>query len=62
MSIALRRSARELRLHLDDLGIREPADGSISVDREIDDHTTFEHARRKRADTGDGDRQDILVG
>ena len=52
---------RELRLHLDDLGIGEPADQVDVVHREIDDHADIRHARRERSDPGDGDRQDVLV-
>ena len=51
----------ELRLHLDDLGIGEPADQVDVVHGEIDHHADIRHARRERADAGDGDRQDILV-
>ena len=59
--LALGDRARELRLHLDDFGIGEPADQVDVVHGEIDDHADIRHARRERADAGDGDREDILA-
>ena len=59
--LALGHRALELRLHLDDLGIGEPADQVDVVHREVDDHADIRHARRERADAGDGDREDILA-
>src|SRR6202030_3134884 len=52
---------RQLRLHLDDLRAREPADEVDVVHGEIDDDADIRHARRERADAGDRDRKDILV-
>ena len=53
--------ARQLRLNLDDLGFGEPADQIDVVHGEIDHHADIRHARRKRTDAGDGDRQDIFA-
>src|SRR6185312_13866836 len=53
--------AGELRLDLDDVGIGEPADQVDIVDREVNHHADIRHARRKRADTRNGDRQNILA-
>src|SRR5499427_1370805 len=59
--LALGLGAGELRLHLDDLGLGEPADQVDVVHREIDHHADVRHARRERAHPGDGDREDVLV-
>ena len=59
--LALRDGVGELRLDLDDVGIGEPADQIDVVHRKIDDHADIRHARRKRADARDRDREDILV-
>ena len=59
--LALGDRAGELRLHLDDVGIGEPADQVDVVHGEIDHHADIRHARRKRSDPGDGDRENILV-
>ena len=59
--LALGDRAGKLRLHLDDFGIGEPADQVDIVHGEIDDHADIRHARRERADAGDGDRENILV-
>ena len=59
--LALGDRARQLRLDFDDFRIREPADQVDVVHREIDDHADVRHARRKRTDAGDGDREDVLV-
>ena len=45
----------------DDLGFGEPADQVDVVHGEVDDDADIGHARRKRPDPGDGDRQDVLV-
>ncbi len=58
---ALGDRAGELRLHLDDLGFREPADQVDVVHGEIDDDADIRHARRERADAGDRDRKDVFV-
>ena len=59
--LALGHRAGELRLHLDDVGIGEPADQVDVVHGQIDDHADIRHARRERSDAGDGDRENILV-
>ncbi len=59
--LALGDRARQLRLHLDDVGIGEPADEVDVVHGEIDDHADIRHARRKRPDAGDRDRQNVLA-
>ena len=59
--LALGHRVRELRLHLDDVGIGEPADQIDVVHREVDHHADIRHARRERTDAGDGDRQNVLV-
>jgi hypothetical protein len=59
--LAFGNGAGKLRLHLDDLGIGEPADQIDIMHGEVDDHADIRHARRERADAGDGDRQDVLV-
>ena len=51
--LALGDRAGELRLHLDDVGIGEPADQVDVVHREVDHHADIRHARRERADAGD---------
>src|SRR5262249_60510260 len=48
-------SARELRLYIDDMGIREPTDQVDIVDRWINDNANVRHARRKGPDAGDAD-------
>ncbi len=59
--LALGNRALELRLHLDDLGIGEPADQVDVVHREIDHHADIRHARRERSDPRDRDREDVLA-
>ena len=59
--LALGHRAGKLRLHLDDVGIGEPADQVDVVHGEIDHHADIRHARRKRTDAGDGDRKNILA-
>ena len=59
--LALGDRARELRLHLDDVGIGEPADQVDVVHGEVDHHADIRHARRERADAGDGDGQNVLA-
>ena len=58
---ALGDRARGLRLDLDDLRIGEPADQIDVVHGEIDDDADIRHARRKRSDAGDGDRENVLI-
>src|SRR5262249_25062537 len=52
--------ARELRLDIDDIGIREPTDQIDIVDRQINHHANVRHARRKRPDAGDADGQYVF--
>ena len=59
--LALGDRAGELRLHLDDVAVGEPADQVDVVHGKIDDHADIRHARRERPDPGDGDREDVLV-
>ena len=59
--LALGDRAGELRLHLDDVGFGEPADQVDVVDGEVDDDADIRHARRERADAGDGDRENVLA-
>ena len=59
--LALGHRAGQLRLHLDDVGIGEPADQIDVVHGQIDDHADIRHARRERPYPGDGDRENILV-
>src|ERR1700733_5433850 len=60
--LALGDRAGELRLHFDNVGFGEPADQVDVVDGEIDHHADIRHARRKRSDAGDADRQNIFTG
>ena len=53
--------AGKLRLHLDDFRSGEPADQVDVVHGEIDHDADIRHARRKRADPRDRDRQDVLA-
>ena len=59
--LALGDRARSLRLNLDDLRIREPADEIDVMHGEIDDDADIRHARRERPDPGDGDGENVLV-
>ena len=59
--LALGHRAGELRLHLDDLGIGEPADQIDVVHGKVDHHADIRHPRRERTDAGDGDRKDVLA-
>ena len=47
--------AGELRLHLDDVGLGEPADQIDIVYGKIDDDADVRHPRRKRSNPGDAD-------
>ena len=53
--------ARELRLHLHDVGFGEPSDQIDIVNRKVDDHPHVRHAWWERADTGDGDGKNVFV-
>ncbi len=59
--LALGNRIRELRLHFRDVGVGEPADEVDVVDGEVDDDADVGHARRERADTGDGDGKNVLI-
>src|SRR5262249_57035589 len=59
--LALGNRIRELRLHFRDVGVGEPTDEVDVVDGEVDDHAYVGHARRERADTGDGDGKNVLI-
>ena len=59
--LALGHRARQLRLDFDDLRIGEPADQVDVMHGKIDDDADIRHARRKRADPGDGDRENVLI-
>jgi len=53
--------ARGLRLDLDDFRIGEPADQVDIVHGEVDHDADIGHPRRKRADSRDRDRKDVLI-
>ena len=59
--LALGDGAGELRLHLHNIQLGEPADQIDVVHRKVDDHADIRHSRRKRSDAGDRDREDIFA-
>src|SRR5229473_7262918 len=59
--LALGDGAGELRLHLHNIRLREPADQIDVVHGEVNDHADVRHSRRKRSDARDRDRQNILA-
>ena len=59
--LALGDRAGELRLHLDDVGLGEPADQVDVVHGKIDDDADIRHPRRKRPDAGDRDGKNVLA-
>src|SRR5580658_8871004 len=59
--LALGDRTRSLRLDLHDFRIGEPSDEIDVVHGKIDDDADIRHARRERADAGDGDGKNILV-
>src|SRR4029077_7671965 len=58
---ALGDGAGELRLHLDDVRVGEPANYINIVNRKVDHHPYVRHARWKRSYAGDRNREDILA-
>ena len=59
--LALGHGARELRLHLHDVGLGEPADQVDIVHGEVNDHADIGHPRREWADPGDADGENVLA-
>ncbi len=59
--LALGDRVRQLRLHLGDFGLGEPADEIDVVHGKVDDHAHVGHAGREWPDAGDGDRQNVLA-
>src|SRR6266478_4915703 len=59
--LALGDGAGELRLHLHNVRLGEPANQIDVVHGEVDDHTDVRHSRRKRSHAGDRDRQNIFA-
>src|SRR3569832_42947 len=53
--------AGQLRLHLDDVRLGEPADQVDIVDGKIDHHADIRHARRERSNAGDTDRKNVFA-
>jgi hypothetical protein len=54
-------TARELRLHLDDIGFGKPADQVDVVRGKIDHHADIRHPRRKQTDARDRDGENVLA-
>src|SRR5712664_314553 len=59
--LALGDGAGELRLHLHNVRLGEPADQIDVVHGEVNDHTDVRHSRRKRPHAGDRDRKNIFT-
>src|SRR6266446_9171111 len=59
--LALGDGTGELRLHLDDIRLGEPADQIDVMHGEVDDHADVRHSRRERSHPGDRDRKDIFA-
>ena len=59
--LAFRDRTRQLRLHVDDLGVGEPTNEIDVVHGKVDDHADVGHAWGKWSDSGDCDGKNVLA-